>query len=82
MRYIKAVTDPDDFDSLFTEILILSLGIKLLNSLAGTKNDALQERMEKRLEYLIRKAKSRYKKQPDTTGYSSWNNARFSSGKV
>ena len=82
LRYIKAVTDPDDFDSLFTEILLLSLGIKLLNSLAGTKNDALQERMEKRLEYLIRKAKSRYKKQPDTTGYSSWNNARFSSGKV
>ena len=82
LRYIKAVTDPDDFDSLFTEILLLSLGIKLLNSLAGTKNDALQERMEKRLEYLIRKAKSRYKKQPDTTGYSSWNNARFGSGKV
>lgn len=82
LRYIKAITDPDDFDSFFKEILLLSLGIKLLNSLAGTKNDALQERMEKRLEYLIRKAKSRYKKQPDTTGYSSWNNSRYGSGKV
>ena len=80
LRYVKSVTDPDYFDSLFTEILILSLSLKLLNPLAGTKNDTLQERLENRLEYLIRRAKARYNKQPDTTGYSSWNNSRYGTG--
>ena len=82
LRYIKAVTDPDDFDSSFKQILILSLELILLNPLAGTENARLREGIEEKLRYLIARAKSKYKKQPDTTGYSTWNNSRYGSGKV
>jgi hypothetical protein len=82
LRYIKSVTDPDDFDSSFKQILILALELKLLNPLAGTENARLREGIEEKLRYLIARAKSKYKKQPDTTGYSTWNNSRYGSGKV
>lgn len=82
LRYVKSVTDPGYFDSVFKQILILSLEVKLLNPLAGTENARLREGIEEKLRYLMARAKSRYKKQPDVSGYSLWNNSRFGSGLV
>jgi hypothetical protein len=82
IKYIKKVTDPDDFDPLFTEILILSLALKLLNPLAGTKNESLEDRLTFKLNELTARAKAIYRSETNTTGYSSLNNARYGSGIV
>lgn len=38
LRYLKKVTDPTQFDTLFVELLALRLAIKLINGLAGIEN--------------------------------------------
>lgn len=82
IRYIKKVTDQDDFDPLFTEILILTLAKKLVPALAGTKSPTLVEDIKNDLKAALAKARSVCKAEVDTSGASKWNNARYGSGKV
>lgn len=81
-RYIKQVTDTDDFDSLFTEVLILLLARKLLGPLAGghPKMDAI---LEKQLVPLMRQVRANDRQETNTKGRDDqnlWNDARFFNG--
>jgi hypothetical protein len=82
IRYVKKVTDPDDFDPLFTEVLILTLAKKLIAPLAGTKSPSLVEEIGRELSYATAKARTVCGTEVNTTGASKWNNARYGSGKV
>ena len=51
LRYIKKITDPLEFDPLFTELFVCRLQVKLLYSLAGIENvgstrDRLNQEMQ------------------------------------
>lgn len=81
-RYIKQVTDPADFDSLFTEVLILLLARKLLGPLAGghPKMDAM---LERQLTPLMRQVRANDRQETNTKGRDDqnlWNDARFFNG--
>ena len=80
--YIKKVTDPADFDPLFTEVLILTLAKKLISALAGTKSPGLVEDVKTDLKIAMAKAKGVCRAETNVSGRSDWNLARYSSGKV
>ena len=82
LRYIKDVTDTSDFDSIFTDIFIMSLALKFLNPLAGTANARLREDINLELRRMKMRARAIYKSTNDTSGRSDWNLARFGSGIV
>lgn len=80
--YIKKVTDPADFDPLFTEVLILTLAKKLITALAGTKNPTLVEDVKNDLKIAIATARTVCRAETNVSGRSDWNLARYSSGRV
>jgi len=82
LHYTGKVTDPDDFDPLFTEVLILDLALKLLYPLAGAKTQDLKIELYRERLTAMAKAKAVCENEADRTGYSYWNNARYGSGKV
>jgi len=84
IEYIKKITDPTEFDPLFTEVLICDLAIKLLITLAGSgyvtlaaRKDILGERM-----IAMRRARAVCWSENKKLNYSQWVNARYGSGKV
>lgn len=76
IKYIKKVTDPDDFDPLFTEVLILRLALRLLYPLAGTKSNTLKDSLARDLEEAERHARIVCRQESNTSGRSDWNQAR------
>lgn len=80
IRYIKIVTDPDEFDDLFKEVLVLLLAKKLINTLAGTNTTSLKEDINKDLDKALSKARNVCRQENNTSGYSGWTNARYGSG--
>jgi len=78
--YVKKVTDPDDFDPLFTEILILQLALKLLHPLAGTKTSTLKQGLQWELVEALKRAKAICRAETEDAGRSDWNLARYGSG--
>ena len=84
IKYIKTVTDPDDFDPLFTEVLICDLALKLITVLAGSgyvplaiKKDIKEERKE-----AMRRARNVCASENKKPNYNQWKNARYGSGIV
>jgi hypothetical protein len=82
VRYIKKVTDPAYFDPLFTECLVLRLSLKLLSPAAGTETNQIRQGILQELSIVEARARSIAASEKDSGGYSSWNNARFTSGKI
>jgi len=86
INYIKKVTDPTEFDDLFTEVLIYDLAIKLTFTLMGGSYQtiALRKGLKEERRDIIVKAKSVNSIESDQgrRKSSEWVNARFSSGKV
>lgn len=82
IEYIKKVTDPADFDPLFTEVLILALALKMINPLAGTNAAALDQRLKQEFMMAMARARTVCAAETNDTGSSDWNDARFTSGKV
>lgn len=78
IKYIKKVTDPDDFDPLFTEVLILTLAKKLIPTLAGTKSPTLLEDVGRDLADVTSKARTVCRQETNTSGRSDWRQARHS----
>jgi hypothetical protein len=79
-EYIRKVTDPTEFDPLFTEVLILLLALKMVNPLAGTNAVALIQNLKQELLEATKRAKAVCRAEIDDSGRSSWNLARYSSG--
>lgn len=82
LRYIKKVTDPTVFDPLFTEILILQLALKLLGPLAGNATSQARIDLQNELKIALARARSVCASEPASKGFSYWNMARYSSGKI
>ena len=80
ISYIQKVTDPTLFDTLFVEVLILRLAMKLINPLAGTASQGFKE--ELRVELKIAEAKARVisTQENNTTGRDNFNQARNGTG--
>lgn len=74
--YIKKVTDPAKFDSLFVDVLVLQLAKKLIPSLAGTANAIFKEDLERELMEKERLARRVCRQETNTSGMSKWNLAR------
>ena len=82
LKYIKKVTDPDDFDPLFTEVLILTLAKKLIPALPGTKAPTLLEDVARDLAEALSRARTVCRQESNTSGRSDWNLSRLSSKTV
>jgi hypothetical protein len=79
--YIKKITDPAEFDSLFIEILILQLALKLLGPLAGTQTTMFKQGLQLELKDAMARARAVCRIETETKGRSGWNLARYSYGK-
>ncbi|MEE9529110.1 MAG: hypothetical protein V3V88_03575 [Dehalococcoidia bacterium] len=81
-RYIKKITDPTKFDSLFVEVLVLLLAIKLVGPLAGA-NVKLTTILNQELRPLMKQVRAIDRQETNTRGKADrnlWNDARFFSG--
>jgi hypothetical protein len=74
--YIRNVTDPDEFDPLFTRILILRLALKLRPTIAGTKTNRLYENVKDDLELAESQARLVCRAETNTSGRSDWLQSR------
>jgi len=78
LRYIKQVTDVSLFDPLYTEVLVLSLALKLAPPLAGvgTAGQNLLSELKLELEPLMAQVRAVDDNETDIGGRSDWNLAR------
>ena len=81
-RYIKQITDPSEFDSLFTEAFVLLLAKKLIGPLAGA-DIKLMTMISEDLKPMMRQIKAIDRQETNTRGVNDrnlWNDARFFNG--
>lgn len=79
VRYIKTITDPDDFDVLFSEVLLLRLAWKLIPVLAGSLSKTDREEIKAELQSVEIKARTVCSQENNQTGRLDWNLARYGS---
>lgn len=77
IKYIKKVTDPDDFDPLFTEALILRTALKLCPPLAGTKTNPLKADIKEDLRAVMTRARLVAAQETNVSGRNDWDLARY-----
>jgi hypothetical protein len=77
ITYVKSVTDPDDFDDLFAEVLRLELQLKLIPAIPGTKSKQLSDDIKEQLRDARSRAKTVCSQENNTSGRSDWNLARY-----
>ena len=77
IRYIKQVTDPDDFDPLFIEVLVLQLALKLVSPLGGGE-PKLRKELKDDLYGLMQSVKALDRQETNTAGRDTWNDERYS----
>jgi len=79
LKYIKKVTDPDEFDPLFKQMLILTMALNMLFAIAGTSGITLtmQAQLNKELIALTNTAKMVTEAEGPDRGRSNWNWARY-----
>ena len=82
LHYIRYMPNPLDWDVLFTEVLVLALALKMLPALSGTAGATLYQTLQLELKQAMARARSVCSVETNNTGYSSWNLARYGSGKV
>ncbi|KKM95862.1 hypothetical protein LCGC14_1183830 [marine sediment metagenome] len=78
IRYTKNVTDVTEFDSLFIEVLVLQLALKL-TSLAGSTPE-IRESLKDDLKNLMPSVKALDRQETNTAGQyelETWNDARY-----
>ena len=78
LRYIKQVTDPDDFDPLFIEVLVLQLAIRLTMPL--TQDQGLYKNLQDELVGLMARVRTIDKQETSTLGRDrkpTWNDYRI-----
>jgi hypothetical protein len=81
LEYVAQITDTTTFDALFVEVLILQLALKFLHPLAGTKALDLKQGLLVELKDAMKIAKTVCRTEKKIAGRSSWNEARYGSGK-
>jgi hypothetical protein len=78
IEYVRKVTDPAEFDSLFYEVLVLTLALKLLAPLAGGQTTTFRQDLKQELYQLQKKAGLVCTAETKKSGRSDWFLARFS----
>jgi len=78
IQYIYKCTDTTIWDDLFVEVFILKLALALLPALAGTSTRSIKEDLREEYRVAMSKARTVTKQETNSTGSSTWNNARFS----
>jgi hypothetical protein len=79
IKYIKTISDPDDFDPLFAEVMLLRLALKLIPILAGSLSQVNREQLQNELQTAEAKARSVCSQENNQTGREDWNLARYGS---
>ncbi|MCK9598051.1 MAG: hypothetical protein M0R06_03355 [Sphaerochaeta sp.] len=79
IKYIKSMADPDDWDSLFTEVFILRLALKLIPPLVGTKSAQLAAEVKEELKVAEAKARVIAAQENNTSGRYDLSLARYGS---
>ena len=82
MRYIRKVVDPTEFDSLFVEVLILQLALKLVASIAGGATK-LQKVIQDELFVVMRQVRAADRQETNTIGRANrrpWLETRLRGG--
>jgi hypothetical protein len=82
IHYIDQVVDPNNWDSLFKEVFILSLALKLLPAIGGVGTPTLNAELQGELRMAISKARVVNANETNHTGTEAWANARLGSGKI
>jgi hypothetical protein len=77
VKYVKLVTDPDDFKPLFTEVLILRTALKLTPPLAGTKTNPMKADIKEDLRAVMTRARLVAAQQTNVSGRDDWDLARY-----
>lgn len=77
IRYVKSVTNPDLFDELFKDVLILRLALILSNSLGGTRARELKVDIKEDLKLAEMKARCVASQENNTTGRQDFVLARY-----
>ena len=77
IKYIRNVEDPDEFDPLFTEVLILTLAKKLIPTIAGTKSESLTKDVARDLKDATKRAKAVCGVENDLETEQTSNEARY-----
>jgi hypothetical protein len=77
IKYIKKITDPDDFDPLFTEVLILRTALKLVPPLAGAKTNPIKADIKEDLRVAETKARLVAAQETNVSGRQDWDLARY-----
>jgi hypothetical protein len=79
IKYVKKVTDPDEFEPLFRETLVLRLAMKVIPTLAGTKSPELVADIRDELFRTEGRARCIAAQETNTTGRQDFNLARYDS---
>lgn len=77
IKYIRKVTDPNKFDPLFVEVLVLQLALKLLHPIAGAKAATLKDGIMQELGIYLSQARTINRQEVNVTGRSDWFNSRY-----
>ena len=71
LLYVKKVTDPNDFDPLFVEVLVLSLAVKVVMPLGGGAK--MREALQEELKGLLSTVRTISKQESNTKGLNDYN---------
>jgi len=82
IQYVYQCTTTTIWDELFKEVMILKLALALLPVLAGTSTRSIKEDLRQDLQDAMSRARTVTKQETNSTGSSTWNDARFGSGVV
>jgi len=82
IEYVKKITDPTLWDSLFTEVFVLRLALKLNPAIGGVATPSLVAEITNELQDANRRARTVNSEENAETGNHSWNSARFTNGLV
>jgi hypothetical protein len=77
IQYVQYISDPNDFEDLFKELLILRLAVVLINPLAGSSSQKFKKELRDDLNNIERKVKSISLSENRVGGRNDWDEARW-----
>lgn len=80
LKYIRNIESVNEYDPLFTEVLVLRLALKFLAPVAGTNMNTFRNLLMEELDMLYSKVRANIRQANNVSGRHDWNNARFTGG--
>ena len=76
IKYIKKVTDPTKFDTLFVKLFVCELALDMLPALGGTNTAVLTDKIQKERDKWESKARTVCRQEVNVSGRHDWLQAR------